>query len=90
MDQQSSKTRGQLAYEEDVRRRPNYQDGGPRRTWDSLPYYIKQNWEFHSASVARIAEHHDHRDLGNPDVKVDRFAIPPAYLDPVPYWGGRR
>ena len=32
---------------------------------------------------------HDFRDVPG-DLKRDRFEIPPAYLDPVPYWGGRR
>lgn len=32
------KTPGQLAYEEDVRRHPNYDDGSPRHGWEELPY----------------------------------------------------
>lgn len=39
------KSKGQIAYEEDVRR---YKDaGGPivRAPWDELPEYCKESWE---------------------------------------------
>jgi hypothetical protein len=32
------------AYEEDVRRRPNYPDGAPRKTWDELPTIARLSW----------------------------------------------
>ncbi len=38
-------TAGQLAYEEDVRRRPTYHDGAPRRLWAELPPYTQGTWE---------------------------------------------
>lgn len=45
-----SKTPGQIAYEEDVRRKPHYHprvDGTvrPRRTWDELDALTKRSWE---------------------------------------------
>ena len=45
-----NKTPGQIAYEEDVRRKPNYHprvDGTvrPRRTWDELDAVTKRSWE---------------------------------------------
>lgn len=40
------KTPGQVAYEEDVRRKPNYPGGPSRRvTWDQLDYSAKLSWE---------------------------------------------
>lgn len=33
------------AYEEDVRRRPTYHDGTPRRTWDELPETARWSWK---------------------------------------------
>jgi hypothetical protein len=46
----STKTPGQIAYEEDVRRKPGYHprvDGTvrPRRTWDELDRVVQQSWE---------------------------------------------
>ena len=45
-----SKTLGQIAYEEDVLRKPTYPprvDGTvrPRRTWDELDELTKRSWE---------------------------------------------
>lgn len=34
----------QEAYEEDVRRRPNYHDGTPRRAYKDLPENVKDGW----------------------------------------------
>jgi hypothetical protein len=44
------KTPGQIAYEEDVRRKPGYHprvDGTvrPRRTWGELDRVVQQSWE---------------------------------------------
>lgn len=39
------KTPGQLAYEEDVRREPKYNDGTPRRTWAQLDELMRDSWE---------------------------------------------
>ena len=33
------------AYNEDCRRQAFYHDGMKRRTWESLPDYIKATWE---------------------------------------------
>lgn len=38
-------TRGQQAYERDVKRRPTYHDGKPRRSWDQLSEVAKWSWE---------------------------------------------
>jgi hypothetical protein len=43
-------TPGQTAYEEDVRRKPNYHprvDGTvvPRKTWDELDMVVQRSWE---------------------------------------------
>jgi hypothetical protein len=43
MDKQ--KTPGQLAYEEDVRLSPTYQDGTPRLRWDQLDEVRRWSWE---------------------------------------------
>ncbi|WP_313026819.1 hypothetical protein [Brucella sp.] len=40
-----SKTKGQLDYENAVAKRPFYEDGTPRKTWDELPDYAKWSWE---------------------------------------------
>lgn len=32
------------AYEADVKRRPNYHDGTPRRRWEELPKEIQESW----------------------------------------------
>lgn len=40
-----AKTPGQIAYEEDVRRRPNYPDGGPRPPWSRLDELTQWSWE---------------------------------------------
>lgn len=39
------KCAGQLAYEEDVRRRPTYDDGTPRRAWSSLDNVVRLSWQ---------------------------------------------
>lgn len=39
------KTRGQLAYEKDIKNTPIYHDGTNRRTWHELPAYTKKSWE---------------------------------------------
>lgn len=39
-----SKTQGQLDYEEDVRERPFYHDGAPRKTWAQLPEWAQWSW----------------------------------------------
>jgi hypothetical protein len=38
------KTRGELDYEEDVRKRPVYHDGGRRPAWERLPEIAKWSW----------------------------------------------
>jgi hypothetical protein len=38
------KTDGQIAYEEDVRRKPIYENGKPRKTWDQLDNLEKLSW----------------------------------------------
>ena len=40
-----NKTPGQLAYEEDVRRKPKYHDGGTRKMWNELTFIEQQSWE---------------------------------------------
>jgi hypothetical protein len=40
-----SKTPGQLAYEEDVRRCQNYPSGKPRAAWDAIGSVEQQTWE---------------------------------------------
>lgn len=40
----STKTPGQTAYEEDVRRCPKYHDGTERPTWDALKHWCKDTW----------------------------------------------
>lgn len=39
------KTPGQLAYEEDCRRKPVYPNGGQRIPWDRLPDHAQWSWE---------------------------------------------
>lgn len=39
------KTPGQLAYEEDVRRKPTYDGGLARAAWDKLADHVKESWE---------------------------------------------
>jgi hypothetical protein len=34
-----------LAYEADVKRRPTYHDGTPRRSWDQLCDIAKRSWQ---------------------------------------------
>jgi hypothetical protein len=41
------KTPGQIAYETDVDRCSLYQDGTPRKTWDQLADWMKDDWERH-------------------------------------------
>jgi hypothetical protein len=38
------RTRGQIAYEADVRERPNYHDGTPRRKWHELSEVAQWSW----------------------------------------------
>lgn len=38
-------TPGRIAYEEDVRRRPTYDNGNSRAAWNALPDYAKWSWE---------------------------------------------
>ena len=38
-------TPGELAYIEDVRRRPTYDGGEPRAAWSQLDAVIRQSWE---------------------------------------------
>lgn len=48
MTQNTHKTAGQLAYEEDCRRMPTYRGNGkttPRPQWEDLPSYAKWSWE---------------------------------------------
>ena len=40
-----TKTPGQLAYEEDVRRCPEYSPGKPRKTWAEIGTIARQSWE---------------------------------------------
>ena len=35
---------GKQAYEEDVRRKPNYHDGSPRKRWDQLAPEVQNTW----------------------------------------------
>ncbi len=45
MEQQIHKTPGQLAYEEDVRRKPLHHDGTHRPRWDQLDEVCKWSWD---------------------------------------------
>lgn len=45
MQQQNAKTPGQIAYEEDCKRRPTYDDATPRKTWDQLDKVSRWSWE---------------------------------------------
>lgn len=38
-------TKGQVAYEEDLRRKPNYPDGSNRKPWRQLDSVAQQSWE---------------------------------------------
>lgn len=49
-------TPGQLAYEEDLRRCPNYHDGTPRKTWDQLTFE-RQSWQRNPTPRDYIALH---------------------------------
>jgi hypothetical protein len=40
-----NQTPGEIAYNEDVRRRPAYDKGAPRPAWATLETYAKQSWE---------------------------------------------
>lgn len=42
---EAAKPPGQRAYEEDVRRCPNYHDGAARHTWAQLDAICKWSWE---------------------------------------------
>jgi hypothetical protein len=39
-----TKTQGQIDYEADVKRRPTYHDGTPRRAWELLDEIAKWSW----------------------------------------------
>ena len=39
---------GRADYEADVRRRPNYHDGAPRKTWEQLSEIARQSWAYRS------------------------------------------
>ena len=39
------KSPGQVAYEEDVRRRPTYDDGGKRPAWHQLDNVMQESWD---------------------------------------------
>lgn len=43
--QQNRQSPGQLAYEADVKARPNYNDGSPRKSWDDLGTVERKSWE---------------------------------------------
>jgi hypothetical protein len=43
------KTRGQIAYEEAVKKLPLYPDGTPRKQWSELSELARWSWERHSA-----------------------------------------
>ena len=38
-------TAGQRAYETELKARPTYDDGTPRRTWGALPEWARWTWE---------------------------------------------
>lgn len=38
-------TPGQLAYEQDLQRKPTYHDGSTRKQWAELPEYAQWSWE---------------------------------------------
>lgn len=40
-----AKSLGQLAYERDLIKCPNYHDGKPRRPWDALDAIARHSWE---------------------------------------------
>lgn len=50
------KSAGQLAYEEDVRRDPFYDDGAPRRSWAELHPVARWSWEINPTPRAQSAE----------------------------------
>jgi hypothetical protein len=50
-----TKSPGQLAYEEDVRRCPNYHDGAPRISWNQLYDHEKASW--HKDATPRDFKH---------------------------------
>lgn len=39
------KTKGQLDYEKDVKRKPTYHDGTTRKEWEQLSSVAKWSWE---------------------------------------------
>ncbi len=39
------KTPGEKAYNEDRKRAPTYPDGTRRRTWASMPQWMRDTWE---------------------------------------------
>jgi len=40
-----NQTPGEIAYIEDVRRRPTYDTGAPRAAWATLDAVVRQSWE---------------------------------------------
>lgn len=38
-------TNGQIAYEAELKARPTYDDGSPRRTWEQLGPIAQWSWE---------------------------------------------
>ena len=45
MQQNATKSLGQLAYEQELAIWPHYHDGEQRKPWDQLPDYAKMSWE---------------------------------------------
>jgi hypothetical protein len=42
------------AYAEELRRCPNYPDGGQRKTWDELPDIAKDAWRRNPRPVSKL------------------------------------
>jgi hypothetical protein len=45
-----NKTQGRIAYESDVKRKPVYHDGTPRKQWSELSDIERWSWERHQGS----------------------------------------
>lgn len=41
---EADERRGRAAYEADVKKRPTYHDGSPRKPWDKLHRWAKETW----------------------------------------------
>lgn len=50
-------TPGQIAYQEDVRRRPTYGDGTPRKSWEELCDVARWSWEREPPKTQNPAGH---------------------------------